>query len=76
MIRVLWATDALGIGDIRGSAEELAEYDFVVAGDLIVKDRTGSREGQHVDDVEAWLHDLARDNPGRAADVELTRRAR
>lgn len=56
--------------------DEVNRAHLIVQNNRVVKDAQGPREGETVGDLEAWLHDLARDNPGRAADVEVTRRMR
>lgn len=66
MIRVLVARHV-------GSPQELADFDFAVVDGVVVKSRDGTRLSETVD-LDDFLHEIARENPGRAADVEVTRR--
>lgn len=72
MIYVLIANGASTFDELLGKVGDLANFDLIVADGTVVKDRHGTRDGQRVDSVDRLLDDLARENPGRAADVDVT----
>lgn len=65
MIRVVVAPDRPLL------ASETEGMDLVVQAGRVVQARDSRYQDREVPDLEGFLHELARDNPGRAADVEV-----